>query len=131
SFNEKAFLFGDDSWKMKNKEMEEQLDIMKKVVPGPIALNDMNSLTAEEWKAVWELDKAAVDYALNAIERYMEKDDFPSAVKILDDPYARAVPGARTLRSKIGDNSAVKKQDDLSDYLADGDKYFERQDYYN
>lgn len=125
----KAFVYGDDGWKEKAKALERQIESMKKLLPPNFTPAQAASLSAHEWQAIWELDRTEIDFALNAVERFMQNNQIASAAKILDDPLIRYKPGVATLRMDFKEDKTVQVNDALESHLSTAKDYEEEGNY--
>lgn len=64
---------------------------------------------ADEWKKLWELDKMKTEFALNAVELYVEQKNYPQALEILKDPALANDPGAQALYKRINNTPEMTK----------------------
>ena len=127
--NKKAFLFGDEKWKNRSRELGKQIDELKKIIPQPVNLDDINSLEAYQWRELWEYDKTNTNAAINAIELYANKKQMVPAAEILDDPSISRIPGAKEYRKRLSGNKAVAGADKLESLIKTGDAHFAKKEY--
>lgn len=104
---DKAYLYGEASWKTKATALLEKIKLAKEIIPVPVNVNDIQSLSAEQWKNFWEIDKKNITAGINAIELYNNQGRKLDAYKIISDSSFDAVPGAAALRKKIQGDSNV------------------------
>jgi hypothetical protein len=128
-YNTKTFLFGDEKWKNKSRELGKQIEELKKMIPQPVNLDDINSLEAYQWRALWEYDKSNTDAGINAIELLVKKNSLVQASDLLDDPSLSVLPGAKELRKKLSGNKTVAGADKLESLTKTGDAYFARKEF--
>lgn len=126
---QKAFVYGDDSWKEKAKALERQIEGMEKILPQNFKAGQVDHLNAKEWKAIWELDRTEIDFALNAVELFMQEKDFAAAAKILDDPLIRYKPGVMSLRNDFKEDKTVQYNDELESNLRNAKEYQDDENY--
>lgn len=128
-YNTKAFLFGDEKWKNKSRELGKQILELKKIIPQPVSLEDINSLESYQWSKLWEFDKSNINAGVNAVELLIRKNLFVQAAELLDDPALAKIPGAKELRKKLSGNKAVAGADKLESFTKTGDDQFSRKDF--
>lgn len=75
---------------------------------------------AAEWEQLWKLDKSNMDYALNAVELYLERKQYVEAMLILEDPVIVKDPASRALREQVSKTPTVKSLLDYRENLKNG-----------
>lgn len=61
---------------------------------GSIQQSGNAAVAADEWRDLWMGDKSQVDFALNAVQLYVQQKRYLEALEILGDPTLRTVPEA-------------------------------------
>ncbi len=61
---------------------------------GSIEQTGNAAVAADEWRDLWMQDKSQVDFALNAVQLYVQQKRYLEALEILGDPILRTVPEA-------------------------------------
>lgn len=61
---------------------------------GSIEQTGNAAVAADEWRDLWMSDKSQVDFALNAVQLYVQQKRYLEALEILGDPTLRTVPEA-------------------------------------
>lgn len=128
-YNTKAFLFGDEKWKNKSRELGKQILELKQVIPQPVNLDNINSLEPYQWRKLWEFDKSNINAGVNAVELMIRKNQLVQAAELLDDPSLGQIPGAKELRKKLSSNKAVAGADKLESFMVTGDAQFRRKEF--
>ncbi|MGN6420989.1 MAG: hypothetical protein ACTHMC_25985 [Pseudobacter sp.] len=128
-YNAKAFLFGDEKWKSKSRELGKQIQELKQLIPQPVNLDDINSLEAYQWSKLWQFDKSNINAGVNAVELLIRKNHLVQAAELLDDPALAKITGAKELRKKLSSNKEVAGADKLESYTKTGDAQFQRKDF--
>lgn len=129
TYNTKAFLFGDEKWKVRSRELSRQIGELKKIIPQPVNLEDINSLEAHQWQKFWEYDKSNLNAGINAVELMIKKNYLVQASTLLDDPALSNIPGAKELRKKLGGSKEVAIADKVESASKTGDAYFARKEF--
>lgn len=127
--NKKAFLFGDEKWKTRSRELATQIEKLKKVIPVPVNLDDINSMKLGQWRDLWDMDKTNINAGINVVELALKQNLPLLAASILDDPAMAKQPGAAELRKKLGANKAVAADDKLDKLLQTANNYYDRKDW--
>ncbi len=109
--------------------MGKQIEELKKMIPQPVNLDDISSLEAYQWRALWEYDKTNTAAGINAIELLVKKNNLVQASDLLDDPSLWILPGAKELRKKLSGNKTVAGADKLESLTKTGDAYFARKEF--
>lgn len=128
-YNKKAFLFGDAQWRSKTRSLSKQISELKKLIPQPVDLENINSLEPLQWQRFWEMDKSNLDAGINAVELYVKKNKLVEAASILDDPAMSAIPGAGALRKKLSGNKSVAGADKLETLVKAAETYTARKEF--
>ena len=115
--NQKVFIYGDDDWKTKSKILEQQIDQLSKILTSYFKKENLEKLTAQQWYEIWQIDKTELDYALNAVELFMENNEFTKADHILRDSYLRHLSGINSLRSDLRSDKKVQVNDEVEKNL--------------
>lgn len=63
--------------------------------------NQGNKNAADDFRKLWEMNKTKVENAISAVELYVEKEDYPAALAILNDPIIIKDPEANKLIEKL------------------------------
>lgn len=85
--------------------------------------------SADDFRRLWELDKSRIEHALSAIELYVEKEDYPAALAILNDPVMTKDREARTLADKLNQTPKMKKLNGYNKAMQEGDNNFKKESY--
>lgn len=88
-----------------------------------------NEKAADEWKRLWELDKSQVEYALNAVDLYIERKDYVAALQILNDPVLEKDAGARQLIARLNQTPKMRRINEYKEAMARGQASFNHEDY--
>ncbi|HEY8398036.1 MAG TPA: hypothetical protein VIK80_08860 [Flavihumibacter sp.] len=75
---------------------------------------------ADEWKRLWEMEPSNIEYALNAVELYVEQKNYPQALEILKSPSMASDPGARELLKRINSTPEMHRINGYNDAMALG-----------
>lgn len=75
---------------------------------------------ADEWKRLWEMDKSKTEFALNAVDLYVEQKNYPQALDILKDASLAKDAGAQTLYKRINNTPEMNRINGYNEALAQG-----------
>jgi tetratricopeptide (TPR) repeat protein len=81
------------------------------------------------WISLWELDKKKTEYALNAVELYLQDKRYLEAVAILESSEFKSEQGANEILARIRKTPEMKKHIAITQHLNDGKKAMEREDF--
>jgi tetratricopeptide (TPR) repeat protein len=83
-------------WVTKLREEMDYSESMDKAATqiGTIQQSGNAAVAANEWRDLWTQDKSQVDFALNAVQLYVQQKRYLEALEILGDPTLRTVPEA-------------------------------------
>ncbi len=84
---------------------------------------------ADEWKRLWELDKSKTEYALNAVDLYVEQKNYTQALEILKDPSLAKDAGAQALYKRINSTPEMNRINGYNDALALGKQNMKNENY--
>ena len=84
---------------------------------------------AAEWKSLWELDKTKTEYALNAVELYIEGKDYEAALQILNDPVLSKDADAKQIASRLNQTPKMQKVNNYNEAMSKGKASFGREDF--
>lgn len=84
---------------------------------------------ADEWKRLWELDKANVEYALNAVELYIERKDYVAALQILNDPVLQKDSEAKQIAARLNQTPKMQRINEYNESMTQGKASFNREDF--
>ena len=109
----KAETMADEALEKKISALKQDMTVARKAVAlQSSALGQQQSgnstRAASDWAQLWNMDKTNVEYALNAIELYLERKQFVEAMLILEDPVIMKDPASKPLRDQVSKNPAVK-----------------------
>ncbi len=81
---------------------------------------------ADDYRKLWEMDKTKTEYALSAVEIYVEKENYPAALAILTDAAMAADPQAKTLITKINQTPKMITLNGYNKAMKEGDEKFKQ-----
>lgn len=98
-----AETMADDEMKTKISALKKEIETGAKSIEiaQSLSKNASDDDKAIEYKKLWELDKSKTEYALNAIEIYIGKEQYLSALELLNDPQIARDPQAKAIADKI------------------------------
>jgi len=85
--------------------------------------------TGDDYKKIWELDKTKVEYAISAIEIYINQENYFTAIEILEDSIFLKDKTAGTLLEKINNMPQVVKVRKYNQAVKSGQNYLSNQNY--
>jgi len=91
--------------------------------------NGEDKNAADEYRKLWEMDKTKIEFALNAVELYVEKENYVAALEILNAPSLASDPQARTLITKINQKPTMIALNGYNKAMKEGDEKFKQQSY--
>ncbi len=123
--------FSDESFKTKIAALN--VDITnaskaKKIIE-TIKKNGITKDAADDYKKLWEIDKTKIEFALNAVELYIEKDNYVAALEILKSTFLESDPQAKLLIAKINQKPKMIVLNGYNKAMKDGEDKFKQQAY--
>lgn len=85
--------------------------------------------TAEDFRKLWEIDKTKIEYALNAIELYVEKENYAEALVILSDPAIASDAQAKTIAAKLNQKPKMVALNGYNKAMKEGGESFGKDDF--
>ena len=83
--------------------------------------NGADKNAADDYRKLWEMDKTKTEYALSAVEIYVEKENYPAALAILTDAAMAADPQAKALIIKINQTPKMITLNGYNKAMKEGD----------
>ncbi len=133
SWLDKAESMADDKLKAKINSLKQEIEKSRQIQAlESSALNREQGdpvRAASEWNELWEMDKSAVGYALNAVELYVENGEYEAAMRILEDPLMKSDPSSANLRTALGNTPEMKEVYRYEEAMQQAFASFEQGDY--
>jgi tetratricopeptide (TPR) repeat protein len=85
--------------------------------------------SAADYRKLWELNKSKVEYAMSAIELYVEQEDYPAALAILNDPVMSQDAEAKKLIARLNQTPKMKTLNGYNSAMKEGESKY-NQGYY-
>lgn len=126
---EMAQKLADESLKKKIQDLKADIANTSKANNLAETLNksDDNKNAADDFRKLWELNKTKVDYAISAVELYIEKADYPAALAILNDPIVLKDPEANKLIEKLNQTPKMIALNGYNSAMREGEEKFKQQ----
>ncbi|NCI45807.1 tetratricopeptide repeat protein [Sediminibacterium soli] len=123
--------YADESWKEKIGRLKTDIESGARVDQAEKSIEKKkdDSRSAQDYKKLWEMDKSNIEHALNAVEKFIEKEDYPSALEILNDPAMQQEAGAKALVGKIQKTPAMIKLNGYNKAFKEGQDLYNRENY--
>lgn len=122
----------DDNLKKKIEHLKIEIDNIgkaKEIIAKIDDSKDNNQRSADDYKALWDLDKQNVSNALNAIDIYIEKEDYQKALVILNDPTFEKDDQAKKLITRLNATPKMKKLNAYYNAIKAGEAYEKQENY--
>ncbi len=126
---EKATLFADEELSKKinslksNFEAQDQVKVYIKNAQHYEAQGE-TALEANEWLSAWKLDKKNTEMALNAVDLFIDMNEYEKAIEILNSPELSNDPETKELLDKINHTPKMIKINGYNNSMKLGDNYF-------
>lgn len=91
--------------------------------------NGADKNAADDYRKLWEMDKTKTEYALSAVEMYVEKENYPAALAILTDAALAADPQAKALIIKLNQTPKMITLNGYNKAMKEGDEKFKQQSF--
>ena len=85
--------------------------------------NGNSKKAADEWKKLWEVDKTKTEFALNAVELYVEGKYYPDALEILGDDALKYDRNALLLFQKVNQTPEMNKINGYNEAMKAGNEF--------
>ncbi|MGF2412085.1 hypothetical protein [Ferruginibacter sp.] len=94
-----------------------------------IIKNGEDKNAADDYRKLWEIDKTKIEYALNAVEWYVEKENYVAALEILNAPALASDAQAKILITKINQKPKMVALNGYNKAMKEGDEKFKQEAY--
>lgn len=136
--NEKALEYltmaeqlADESFKKKIADLKVEISNGTKAskIAATINKNGEDKNAADDYRKLWEIDKTKIEFALNAVELYVEQENYVAALEILNSPSIASDPQAKILITKINQKPKMIAFNGYNKAMKEGDEKFKQQAY--